>query len=637
MHGQLSALNQRTTYRLAIDGLRAVAVFGVLLFHLGLPQFSGGYVGVDVFFVISGYLITRQIRADFLSGTFTFKNFYIRRTRRLFPALFFTLAVSLLAACLLLSPGHLDNFARTLAAAVLSVSNMLFWQESGYFDLTESVKPLLHTWSLGVEEQFYILWPWPLVFLLRRFPRFVFPAIAIGAAASFGLNLVFASKTHDTIFYPLPFRAFEFAIGALMVWIEQRKLKSDIAFEAMTVIGLALITLPMLIYTRSTPFPTYNALAPCVGTAILIYAGEARYTGVLLRNRLSVGIGLISYSLYLIHWPIIVFYRYYTLTPLTISEQSTLAILSLTAALAMYWFIECPFRRRGALIVGQFRFVATAASLSVAVIAISALLIWSGGWPWRIPADRFLPSSAEFRKQEDAYCGGREHSGELVTCLVDRGSEKDIYVLGDSHARHLVAGLAKSFPQYNIKVMYFTFCFPHRGFDGYTYDLGSEELNRGCLKRNKDALDFFAKTEPTNVILSFWVIEQDFSTSYVSSLQDVVNQIASHGHNVKVISDAIRPGIYAADCFSVPEAISDIRQQTRCLGDQRLGRRLVAQNDRLAQILGPAIYTNASDLFCDNICINNRAGEPLFRDTNHLTPFGSEYLISHVAPRLNIK
>jgi peptidoglycan/LPS O-acetylase OafA/YrhL len=619
-----------------IDGLRGIAVVGVLLFHLGLSQISGGYVGVDVFFVVSGYLITRLIRAEVRAATFTFKKFYVRRARRLFPALFFTLATSLVAACLLLSPGHLENFATTLAAAILSVSNILFWQESGYFDLTATVKPLLHTWSLGIEEQFYLLWPWLLVLLLRRFPPLVLPTIAIGAVVSFGLNLAFASKTHATIFYLLPFRAFEFAIGALMVWIEQQKPKSAVVLETLAVAGVALIFWPMLAYTPETAFPTYNALAPCVGTALLIFSGDARYTGLLLRNRIAVGIGLISYSLYLIHWPLIVFYRYLTLAPLDATEQIGLAATSFAAAVAMYRFIERPFCRPGVSLRSQVRFVSSAAGLSVALVIVSGLVAWSGGWPWRIPSERFLPSGAEFQKQEDVRCGGRENSGELVTCLVDRGSERDIYVLGDSHSRTLVTGLAKFFPQHNIKVMFYTGCFPHRGLDGYTYDLGSEELNTGCAKRNRDAQRFFETATPTNVVISFWTIEADFSPEYIAALKDLVNDIVSHGHNVKFVGDSIRPGIYAADCFAVPAAIPDSLQQKRCIGDQQLGQRLEAQNDRLATILGPSIYINNNGLFCMPVCINNIDGKPLFRDTNHLTPFGSEYLVAHIAPLLQI-
>ena len=213
-------------YRPEIDGLRGIAVLGVLLFHLGVQQLSGGYVGVDVFFVISGYLITRLIRSDVRAGTFTFTRFYVRRTRRLFPALFFTLVLCLVAGCLLLSPGHLENFAGTLIASILSVSNIQFWQQSGYFDLESSLKPLLHTWSLGVEEQYYLFWPWLLVFLTRRFARHTFAIILIGGICSFCLNLVFYNSSHATIFYLLPFRAFEFAIGALTLWIEERRSKA---------------------------------------------------------------------------------------------------------------------------------------------------------------------------------------------------------------------------------------------------------------------------------------------------------------------------------------------------------------------------------------------------------------------------
>jgi len=625
--------DKMTRYRPEVDGLRGIAVLGVLLFHLGFQQVAGGYVGVDVFFVISGYLITRLVRADVVAERFTFTRFYVRRARRLFPALFFTLVLCLAAACLLFSPNHLTNFAKSLIASVVSGSNILFWQESGYFDLDSSLKPLLHTWSLGVEEQFYLLWPWLLVLLLRKFPRSTFAVILTGGICSLCLNFLFSGKSQATIFYLLPFRVFEFAIGALTLWIEERK-TGPLALEAMVIAGLVLIATPMLIYSPATPFPTYNALAPCIGAAMLIYAGQARYAGLLLRNRISVGIGLISYSLYLIHWPIIVFYRYFTQQPLILREQVALSVLSLGAAVAMYFFVERPFRYPGAPLNIRSRFVTSAAGLSATAIAISILLVWSGGWPWRIPPYRL--SSVEYDKQEDAYCG--PGSGELVSCLVDRGSEKNIYVLGDSHARHLVAGLAKSFPGYNIRIMYFPGCLPNNYY-GYVYDLGTESLNARCLARNKEAFELFSKVEETNIILAFYVGEADFSEAYVSSLLRVVRELKSHGHHLKVIGDVIRPGIYTADCVVVPAIISDQRQETRCRGSQTMAARVLQQNNKLADILGPDLFINVNSLFCETerACITTIAGKPIFRDTNHLTPFGSEYLISHVAPQLQIR
>ncbi|HEY8062220.1 MAG TPA: acyltransferase, partial [Gemmatimonadales bacterium] len=296
-------------YRPDIDGLRAIAVLSVLFYHVGFASFAGGWVGVDVFFVISGFLITRLIKLQVEAGTFRFGTFYLRRARRLLPALLVTSALSAIAATTLLSPRLLQEFGGSVVFTSLSLANWFFFRQSNYFDTSAISKPLLHTWSLGVEEQFYLVWPAFIVVALaiwpkRRTPWLILCAGAVSLAAATWFN-----AHRSAVFYLTPFRAFEFAIGGLVVWLPKRKAPSNVWMETGLATGLALIVAAV----AGLGTGSYSGLAvvtPCIGAGLVIHCGTARVGGALLRNPLAVGIGLISYSLYLVHWPIVVFLHY---------------------------------------------------------------------------------------------------------------------------------------------------------------------------------------------------------------------------------------------------------------------------------------------------------------------------------------
>jgi peptidoglycan/LPS O-acetylase OafA/YrhL len=365
-------------YRPDIDGLRAVAVGGILVFHVAPTALPGGFVGVDVFFVISGYLITNRIVAEIRQGSFSFSEFYLRRVRRLFPAMLATFALSAVGASILLAPQHLAAFAGSLLASLVASANIFFWFDSGYFSLDALTKPLLHVWSLSVEEQFYFVWP--LLLLVAAKWRVQFVALALAAIASLALNLVF--RNHPaTIFYLAPFRVFEFAIGAALVWLP-RTLRGAIA-EFGFVLGVALIGFAMFRYSSETVFPSVAALVPCMGSALVIAAGGPRFAGVALNNRTAVGIGLISYSLYLVHWPLIVFYSYSRPGQLSAVEGVGLIAASIVIAAGMYLVIETPFRRSSAP-ARTYVTVCVGLGLMLAVPAITM----RDGWLWRFPEAR---------------------------------------------------------------------------------------------------------------------------------------------------------------------------------------------------------------------------------------------------------
>ena len=333
-------------YRPHIDGIRAIAVVSVLLFHLEYHFIPGGFVGVDVFFVISGYLITRLIYQDTQRGEFSFRRFYMRRIRRLAPALIATLVATFAVAVIFLTPQHFQRFSGALLSSVFSVSNFYFWAESGYFDASAELKPLLHTWSLSVEEQFYLLWP-ALIFFCRSLSarQLVWIFVALGFASLVAAKLMTAYAPSAS-FFLMPFRVYEFALGAGLAMLPVADRLRERYKEPLVLIGLLLIVISVVWFDKNTPFPDIYALVPCLGAACLLAGGTARFSGWLLRNPVSVFLGKISYSLYLVHWPIVVLYKHISFEDVVIGKtRIALLIMTLVAAVLLHRYIENRFRQ----------------------------------------------------------------------------------------------------------------------------------------------------------------------------------------------------------------------------------------------------------------------------------------------------
>ncbi|PHQ61093.1 MAG: acyltransferase, partial [Sphingobium sp.] len=333
-------------YRRDIDGLRAVAILPVLLFHAHVPGFSGGYVGVDIFFVISGFLITGIIAREVDEGRFSLVHFYERRFRRIIPALALMILVTLGCAAWLYLPGDLDGVPKSALAATLFASNLWFFTDTGYFAGGADVKPLLHTWSLAVEEQYYIGFPILLMLLARYAPRWRAVVLTMIAAGSLALAIILQRDTSGFTFYLLPTRAWELFAGGLLALgvlpaINRRWISELVAWG-----GLLAIALAVTFYDRDTIFPGLTALPPVLGAAALIHASPGTSVGRLLSLPILVGIGLLSYSLYLWHWPLIVFTEYATDAPLSGAIRLIVMAAALLAAALSWRFVERPFRSR---------------------------------------------------------------------------------------------------------------------------------------------------------------------------------------------------------------------------------------------------------------------------------------------------
>jgi peptidoglycan/LPS O-acetylase OafA/YrhL len=427
-------------YRPEIEGLRAVAVVPVVLFHMGMPGFTGGFVGVDVFFVISGYLITSLIDRDIALGRFSLLGFYDRRIRRILPALLTVIVATLVAGFWLLGPDDYAATGASGAAAAASVANFYFYWNTGYFDGPAALMPLLHTWSLAVEEQFYLVWPallTGLTFVARRRQSRVIAMLAALASASLIASIVQVQTNPKGAFYlPWP-RAWELAIGALLALAPSCEL-GPVVRTAIGVAGLAAIGVATATFDDGTAFPGLTALAPTLGAAAVIWASQAS-TGVgrVLASGPLTFIGRISYSLYLWHWVLFVLWRHYLSgAALPLRDGLWLASGAVLLATVSWRWVEQPFRRGPS--ASRIRTVAAGVAAAAVVVAAGSALAYRRGVPERLGAA--AQRLADRTIMWDWPCPDSRDIGlEGPTCIVgarwDSAATRAV-LWGDSHAEH---------------------------------------------------------------------------------------------------------------------------------------------------------------------------------------------------------
>lgn len=436
------SLHNDQKYRPDIDGLRAIAVLAVIFYHFKVPFFTGGFIGVDVFFVISGYLITKGILSQQRIGRFNFSDFYTRRVRRLIPALLATIVASFIAAAFLFSPADFKQMSGSTVYALAGISNLFFWMETGYFDTASDVKPLLHTWSLSVEIQFYILWPLMLIGI-SNYTKNLLAATStvfiLGAAAAY----FFLQHDASGAFFLSPFRVHEFLLGALVVLVEQNRfnqLIKEIAYAT----GLALLITPVFFYDSDTTlFPGAAAMVPVIGAALMIFAGDTAKLAKVCRSRGAVKVGEISYSLYLVHWPLYVFTSYIAFKNISAASIVTLLLATFALATALYYVIEKPLRHQSSSKLSGPEFALSTLICSLAIIVTAASSWAKNGWEWRLPEE--IRNIAKINIKELNDYTWTAHKALNKKSSFDPSSNKEkILIIGDSQAADVVNMLTES-------------------------------------------------------------------------------------------------------------------------------------------------------------------------------------------------
>ena len=616
-------------HRRDIDGLRALAVLPVVLFHFGLEDLSGGFVGVDVFFVISGYLIAASVEADLKAGRFSIKGFYARRLRRIMPALLATLLVTTIGAVWIMSPAQLADYARSLIAAGGFVANLHFWLTSNYFAPAGTAMPLLHTWSLGVEEQYYLIAPLAMMLVVRHGRLRWWTVLVPLMVSSFALSTYGVLHGPTFTFYMLPTRAWELMAGALIWLSPPPPFRSRMVAEAAGVAGLALYLAACLWIDEAMPFPGPLAAIPVLGAVLMILAGRpAAYPAPWVTRLLSlpplVWIGLISYSLYLVHWPLAAFFTLARLQPP--EDPWSLTVIAIAIASLSLLLVERPFRRDPRLTRTAVIFGGTAAGVGLAAVT-AGVILRTEGLPGRFPDyTRVATESAPWR---NGLCflepGDDPAAWTPRDCIRDLGfADTRIMLWGDSFAAQYVSGLAAVAPALGSNVLQITTagCPPILDY--------RPARTPGCSRMNQRA--FAALDDPTigTVILAArWSLHRP---DVLSGLRETVLALEARRLTVVVIGPS-------------PEFVGDVQWTAYRRGKRGEDpmRQPFAKTEGAAAAVRAALagtgatYIAPMELLCDSaFCPVGVPGKFDYFDFGHMTTSGATRALSAYVEYLGI-
>ena len=620
-------------YRREIDGLRALAILPILLFHAGFKTFSGGFVGVDVFFVISGYLITTIIVRERQENSFSLLAFYERRARRILPALFLMMAVCMLSAWVCLLPNDMLHFSKSVKAVALFFSNHLFYKESGYFDTDSELKPLLHTWSLAIEEQYYLLFP-PLILAVWRLgKRWILGVLAAIAFLSFSLAVWGSYYKPAAAFFVLPARAWEFLLGGFLAFyiLEFKNVNVSTTIKQMaSLLGLLLILYSVFSFEKNTPFPGIYALAPTAGAAlIIVFAAPNTFVGAILSSSLFVGIGLISYSTYLWHQPLFVFTRYASPNPVSTIGFSVLCLISLAIGYVSWRFVERPFRSK---ILGNRKTVFIfSVGLSLAFVIFGYLSQASKGFESRF--DKSLSGDVghlEFHEYIDKKyydCEPKLIASQalkwegFLRCKQSKMGSPQLVLLGDSHAEHLFIGLAEARPELNI-AFYILDGVPFVANPQYS-SIFNELINNGLNQQ---------------IILTMYYLDRQNQGDYVlyDEFAKTIKVLQAAKKRMILIGDVPRYSIDASACV-YRNALN--KAPASCViskDDANSQRNLYASSLRSLSHDFSIPYIDVYAPLCGpDSCSMINDTSILYRDKNHLNIMGSRLIGSYLAQVLS--
>jgi peptidoglycan/LPS O-acetylase OafA/YrhL len=620
------------TYRPEIDGLRAIAIVAVLIYHaaftlMGHAVLPGGYVGVDVFFVISGYLITSIMRRELEAGTFSFARFYLRRARRILPALVLVILGTTLAAMALLRFEALREYYSTAFAALWSFSNFMFWQQDGYYTAPSDLKPLLHTWSLGIEEQFYLLFPLLLV-LLHRFARHrLIPTLLLLVVASLLLAQYGSRHFPDATFFLLPTRAWELLVGALLA-LMHGAIPAQPRRALLANLGLGLIVLSLFVFDRETQHPSFVTLLPVVGAALVLRFSAHDPSGTatrLLRSRWLVGIGLISYGLYLWHFPLFALYRY-TLGEPAAAVKLGLLLSTLLLALASFHIVERPLRFSGAISGARFlkgMVLAVVVLSGTSAVGLSKLDEASATLAI---ADREFDLDAEKQKRfsriaEDCTALGWDQCNQPIS------GQRNILIIGDSLVDDAYNILRASNPDYHFIRSTFGGCPPHPDLASLLYF----ELPglQDCLALNRARFDSASLAGIDGVVIDIhyvWFKPEDL-TPYLAFLRDAgVSKVLLLGNYIALTRNLAE----SFATFTGEDAYADLKKakiiDSEFIFEEEL-RTLANTHD--------ATFVSLKQAACNDMgCTVFTEGYPYTWDQFHFSLEFSSYLATALAPQL---
>jgi len=648
-------------YRPDIDGLRAIAVLSVVLFHVGFSAFSGGYVGVDVFFVVSGYLITTLILGEMKAGTFSFSEFYFRRIRRIAPAFFFVILVVAATAWFIFFPKDFSDFGQSMFAALIFFANVHFAHSFGYFDRGAEFAPLLHTWSLSIEEQFYLFFPLLLLLAVKSGRGAAQLIVAFVALASFCFSLWIVSKgPAQSAFFSSFGRFWEILAGALLAGSGR-----DIAIPGklrapLSLTGLAMIVLPVFFYPKEIPFPGFAAGVPVLGTCLVIAAGAkgANPAKRFLSARPLVFIGTISYSLYLWHWPIVAI-SHHLMIYLNDRRKLIVIVVSILLAWLTWLFVERPARRliyprHGGRVFGLFF------ATGIAAAFLSTLVVMQDGMPGRFRNPALAQLISESRNLHPRWfeCVVEPDKDAIDGwCPMPVGldqARQDFFLWGDSNATALLPAidLLSGENRRAGQIATMSACGP-------LVSVWTDNDYLECRNFNDRVLDYLKSAPRMSVILAArWSYYSEGSKAGGVALRvpvyltdrpgkkgsrEASRRLFTEGLERTVAALAGRHDIYIVKQVhihrnSVPAGMAAemrfgtrFERTTRAEYDRLVGFAHEAI-DSLSERYGATVINPATILCREELCLSDLDGAPLFFDASHLSILGAKKL----APLLEI-
>ena len=643
-------------YRLEIDGLRALAVLPVIFFHAGLNWFGGGYVGVDIFFVISGYLITGIIINELSEQKFSLLKFYERRARRILPALYFVMMLTTLVSWFLLPPSYLKDFGQSLVAVSFFLSNFLFWVESGYFSSASELKPLLHTWSLAIEEQFYVIFPILLLVFWKSGIKNLLLVLAVIFISSLILAHWGAANYSDFSFYMLPMRAWELMVGSFVaIFLRYNShFKSRILNEFLSISGLILIIYSIIFFDENTPFPSIYALIPTIGTLLILLAAVPK-TAVskILSTPLIVKIGLISYSAYLFHQPILSFARHRALDEIGDVFIFLLCLLVFILAFLSYKYVEAPFRDKKNFTQKQIFIFSIVGAIFFSVVGYS--LHSKNGFPERANFNDKLSSSLTMPKSDNCFQLPYNHKAAEWGCNIGSNKDKiDFILFGDSHSLALKDVFDEYARKNNLRIFFTgsSACIPFLGV--YIDSTAEIQKRNNCYELNKRVSEFASEVKVAGIILSArwaYYINGGYENSDVkfisttnSSTFSEADSIDSFRNGFNLTADyynSINLPIYIISqpphqnflpeksFFHIKKGWSDIEEVS--VSRKQFEEIEKIPNEIFSSRINDIIYIRLIDEFCNELsCPIGTEQESYYYDEDHLSIAGAKKISNKI-------